>query len=51
MTSAGTKQIKAVSKDLQRTLGTIDRTVNNIDKNPSRLLFGGSPSSSSSGGR
>jgi phospholipid/cholesterol/gamma-HCH transport system substrate-binding protein len=51
MTSAGTKQINAVSKDLQRTLGTIDRTVNNIDKNPSRLLFGGSPSSSSSGGR
>jgi phospholipid/cholesterol/gamma-HCH transport system substrate-binding protein len=51
MTAAGTKQINAVSKDLQRTLGTIDRTVNNIDKNPSRLLFGGSPSSSSGGGR
>jgi phospholipid/cholesterol/gamma-HCH transport system substrate-binding protein len=51
MTAAGTKQINAVSKDLQRTLGTIYRTVNNIDKNPSRLLFGGSPSSSSGGGR
>lgn len=43
LTSTGTKQINAVSRDLQRTLSTIDRTVNNIDKNPSRLLFGGSP--------
>lgn len=53
LTTTGTKQINAVSRDLQRTLGTIDRTVNNIDKNPSRLLFGGSPSGggSSSGGR
>ena len=41
-TGAGTKQINAISRDLQRTLSTIDRTVNNIDKNPSRLLFGGS---------
>ena len=44
MTEAGTKQINAVSRDLQRTLTTIDRTVNNIDKNPSRLLFGGGSS-------
>jgi phospholipid/cholesterol/gamma-HCH transport system substrate-binding protein len=47
-TGTGTKQINAISKDLQRTLSTIDRTVNNIDKNPSRLLFGGSKPS---GGR
>jgi phospholipid/cholesterol/gamma-HCH transport system substrate-binding protein len=45
-TETGTKQINSISKDLQRTLSTIDRTVNNIDKNPSRLLFGGSGSSS-----
>jgi phospholipid/cholesterol/gamma-HCH transport system substrate-binding protein len=51
LTATGTKQINVVSKDLQRTLSTIDRTVSNIDKNPSRLLFGGSPSSSSGGGR
>jgi phospholipid/cholesterol/gamma-HCH transport system substrate-binding protein len=41
LTATGTKNINAVSKDLQRTLADIDRTVNNIDKNPSRLLFGG----------
>jgi len=50
LTDTGTKQINTVSKDLQRTLSTIDRTVNNIDKNPSRLLFGGSSSGSSSTG-
>jgi phospholipid/cholesterol/gamma-HCH transport system substrate-binding protein len=51
LTATGSKQINAVSRDLQRTLGTIDRTVNNIDKNPSRLLFGGSGGGSSGGGR
>jgi phospholipid/cholesterol/gamma-HCH transport system substrate-binding protein len=33
-----------VSRDLRRTLADIDRTVNNIDRNPSRLLFGGGSS-------
>jgi phospholipid/cholesterol/gamma-HCH transport system substrate-binding protein len=51
LTATGTKQINAVSRDLQRTLGTIDRTVNNIDKNPSRLLFGGGGGGSQGGGR
>ena len=41
LTSSTTKQVNAVSRDLQRTLSIIDRTVNNIDRNPSRLLFGG----------
>jgi len=52
-TATGSKQIDVIARDLQRTLSTIDRTVNNIDKNPSRLLFGGSNSSGStnSGGR
>lgn len=40
-TATGSKQIDVVSRDLQRTLSNIDRMVNNIDKNPSRLLFGG----------
>jgi phospholipid/cholesterol/gamma-HCH transport system substrate-binding protein len=48
-TETGTKQITVISRDLQRTLSTIDRTVNNIDKNPSRLLFGGG--SGQGGGR
>jgi phospholipid/cholesterol/gamma-HCH transport system substrate-binding protein len=49
-TGTGTKQINAISRDLQRTLATIDRTVNNIDRNPSRLLFGGSGGGSQQGG-
>ena len=28
----------------RRTLGDISRAVNNLDRNPTRLLFGGSPS-------
>lgn len=41
---AGTanKQIEIVGNDLHRTLGTIDTAVKNFDKNPSRLIFGGS---------
>jgi phospholipid/cholesterol/gamma-HCH transport system substrate-binding protein len=49
-TATGSKQIEVISRDMQKTLSTIDRTVNNIDKNPSRLLFGGSGSSSGTGG-
>lgn len=41
LANTGTKQIDLISRDLRRTLADIDRTVNNIDKNPSRLLFGG----------
>jgi phospholipid/cholesterol/gamma-HCH transport system substrate-binding protein len=48
-TGTGTKQINVISRDLQRTLATIDRTVNNIDKNPSRLLFGGGGGQQSGG--
>jgi phospholipid/cholesterol/gamma-HCH transport system substrate-binding protein len=28
----------------RRTLGDISRAVNNLDRNPTRLLFGGAPS-------
>lgn len=48
-TETGTKQVNTIGRDLQRTLSTIDRTVNNIDKNPSRLLFGGGSSGSTGG--
>ena len=41
LANTGTKQIDLISRDLRRTLADIDRTVNNIDKNPSRLIWGG----------
>lgn len=46
MTTAGTKQIDALSTSFQRTLSTADRVLNNLDKNPSRLLWGGGPPTS-----
>jgi len=44
MLITGNKHIEVVGNDLHRTLGTIDTAVKNFDKNPSRLLFGGSGS-------
>jgi phospholipid/cholesterol/gamma-HCH transport system substrate-binding protein len=40
------KRIDALVVDGRRTLNTIERTVNNFDKNPQRILFGGSSSDS-----
>ena len=37
------KQIESLSTDAQRTSSNIDRAVTNLDKNPSRLLWGGRP--------
>jgi len=37
-----TKQIEIVGSDLHRTLGTVDTAVKNFDRDPSRLIFGGS---------
>jgi len=52
MTSTGTRQIEAMSASFQRTLSTADRVLTNLDKNPSRLIWGGaSPSASSPRGR
>jgi phospholipid/cholesterol/gamma-HCH transport system substrate-binding protein len=44
LTRLGTRQIDKLSADAQRTLATINRTISNIDRNPSRLIFGGSGS-------
>lgn len=46
LSSAGTKEIQSLSSNAQRTLNTIDRAVQNIDKNPSRLIWGGGGSGS-----
>jgi len=43
-TTSGARQLDALSSEAKRTLGTIDRAVRNLDRNPSRLIFGGSGS-------
>jgi phospholipid/cholesterol/gamma-HCH transport system substrate-binding protein len=40
-TAAGTKQINVIGADAHRTMAQIEMTFKNLDKNPSRLLFGG----------
>jgi phospholipid/cholesterol/gamma-HCH transport system substrate-binding protein len=47
LSSAGTKELQSLSSNAQRTLNTIDRAVQNIDKNPSRLIWGGGGGSGS----
>jgi len=42
-TAAGTKQINAIGADAHRMMGEVEKTVKNINQNPSRLLFGGAP--------
>jgi phospholipid/cholesterol/gamma-HCH transport system substrate-binding protein len=42
-TATGSRQFELVGRDVRQTLNQIDKTVKNIDKNPSRLLFGGAP--------
>ena len=42
LTAKGGRQLDGVASDARRTLGSIDRAVNNLDRNPSRLIFGGS---------
>lgn len=41
MTATGAREIAAFGGEARRTLGEIDRAVKNLDRNPSRLLFGG----------
>jgi phospholipid/cholesterol/gamma-HCH transport system substrate-binding protein len=45
LTATGTKQLESLSTDAKRTLSNIDRAVTNLDKNPSRILWGGGGSS------
>ncbi len=41
LATSGKKQFDTLSTEARRTLGTLDRTIKNIDKNPSRLIWGG----------
>jgi phospholipid/cholesterol/gamma-HCH transport system substrate-binding protein len=43
--AAGTRELEAFAGEARRTLGEIDRAVKNLDRNPSRLIFGGSGNS------
>jgi phospholipid/cholesterol/gamma-HCH transport system substrate-binding protein len=43
--TTGAREIEAFAADGRRTLSDIDRAVKNLDRNPSRLLFGGSENS------
>jgi phospholipid/cholesterol/gamma-HCH transport system substrate-binding protein len=42
LTASGAREIESLSNDARRTLGSIDQAVRNLDRNPSRLIFGGS---------
>ncbi len=46
LTTTGSKQLESLSTDAKRTLSNIDRAVSNLDKNPSRLLWGSGPATS-----
>lgn len=43
-TGTGLREVREFVSDGRRTLGTIERAVNDFDRNPSRVLFGGSGS-------
>jgi phospholipid/cholesterol/gamma-HCH transport system substrate-binding protein len=43
--ATGARELEAFAGEARRTLGEIDRAVKNLDRNPSRLLFGGSGNS------
>ncbi len=47
-TANGTKEVSALIADGRSTLAVISRAFANLDKNPSRLLFGGAPPADSS---
>lgn len=42
-TATGTQQISVLISDARKTLGDISIAFRNLDRNPSRLLFGGAP--------
>jgi phospholipid/cholesterol/gamma-HCH transport system substrate-binding protein len=41
--ASGTKQLESLTAGAQHTLSNIDRAITNLDKNPSRLIWGGAP--------
>jgi phospholipid/cholesterol/gamma-HCH transport system substrate-binding protein len=49
--SVGLKEWERLAVDGRRTMNTLERTIKNIDQNPSRLLFGGAPEAKASAKR
>jgi phospholipid/cholesterol/gamma-HCH transport system substrate-binding protein len=43
--NSGAREVEALSGDARRTLVEIERAIKNLDRNPSRLIFGGSGTS------
>jgi len=41
LSASGTRELEALSGDARRTLSELERTIRNLDRNPSRVLFGG----------
>jgi phospholipid/cholesterol/gamma-HCH transport system substrate-binding protein len=44
LSNTGTRQLESLGHDGRRTLADVDRAVRNFDRNPQRLIFGGSTS-------
>lgn len=49
LSATGTKQIDTLAANAQRTLATINRAVENFDKNPSRLIWGSNGGNNANG--
>jgi phospholipid/cholesterol/gamma-HCH transport system substrate-binding protein len=45
LTASGAREIRGIASDAHRTLSSINRAVSNLDRNPSRIIFGGRGSS------
>jgi phospholipid/cholesterol/gamma-HCH transport system substrate-binding protein len=44
LSGTGRREVEALSTDGQRTLNTLNRTVKNLERDPSQVIFGGKPS-------
>ena len=44
LSGSGRREVEALSTDGQRTLNTLNRTVKNLERDPSQVIFGGKPS-------
>jgi phospholipid/cholesterol/gamma-HCH transport system substrate-binding protein len=44
LSNTGTRQLESLGNGGRRTLADVDRAVRNFDRNPQRLIFGGSTS-------
>jgi phospholipid/cholesterol/gamma-HCH transport system substrate-binding protein len=41
LSATGSRELESLSGDARRTLSELERTIRNLDRNPSRVLFGG----------